>query len=255
MVFSKDFIGEEVFAFGLYEKHEIKTIANVINDQTSQGAVLDIGANIGNHAVQFSRLFKKVLCFEPNALIFDILKLNTRHKTNIDCYNVGLSNEEKTAYLEIPEKNFGGATVSNSNSIKSIAIELKKGDHVIAEPFSFMKMDVEGHELNVLEGMEKLIKQNKPIICFELINKDASSLEIISVLKKMGYDTFYIPYSKSFFSTSKKKRYYQSFLDGLLFKVSYQLVREFNFEKPFYNLIFCEHLDSSFRIKEEAIKK
>ena len=255
LVFSKDFIGEEVFAYGVYEKHEIELIAKVINHEASQSTALDIGANIGNHAIQFSKIFKEVICFEPNPLIFEILKLNTRSATHVHCYNIGLSNEEKTAFLEIPEKNFGGAKIAHSKSQKTLDILLKKGDDIIEKAFSFIKIDVEGHEMEALLGMEKSILTNKPIICFELINKDASSLKIIEFLKNLGYRKFYIPYQKSIFPKSGKKRFYRSFIDGLIFKKTSHLQAEESFNKPFYNLIFCEREDSNFRIKKEAIKK
>lgn len=255
LVFSKDFIGEEVFAFGVYEKNELEIISQVLNEAVYTNTALDIGANIGNHAVQFSKLFTKVICFEPNETAFEVLKINTKNRKNITCFNFGLSNEDTTAYLQIPEKNLGGAAVLHSNNEGAIPIVLKKGDAIIVEPFSFIKIDVEGHEVEALKGLEHQIKKYKPVICFELITHNTSDQKLLKMLQELGYTSFYVPYEKSVFSTSKRKRFSQSFIDGLLYKKTGMLIAESNFNKPFYNLIFCENIASSFRIKTEAIRK
>lgn len=252
LVFSRDFIGEEVFAYGIYEKNEIETIIASLDFDLSATNALDIGANIGNHTLQFSKHFKSVLCFEPNKVIYDVLKINTRNRSNTQLYNFGLSNKASQSYLNIPEFNFGGATVSTSKTKGSIEINLKVFDDEIHEDFALVKIDVEGHELNVLKGMTKAIEKYKPIICFELINTDANAQALIDRLRDLGYDKFYMPHKRGIFGNSIS--FIGSFVNGLFYKRRPELKEIKKFDKKMYNLVLCERADSDYRIKKGHIK-
>lgn len=254
LVFSNDFIGEEIFSYGVYEKNEISIIITSLDFDLSKNNALDIGANIGNHAVQFSNYFKDIYCFEPNKTVFDVLKINTRNRTNTHLYNFGLSDQNTISYLNIPDYNFGGASVTASKAKNTIEIELKICDDIFDKEFALVKIDIEGHEPQALRGMRKLIAKNKPIICFELINTLDSGQDIIKELKELGYKNFYIPYEPRFFMRRKSNSYTMTFLYRLFFKQKRKLVEVTNFNKRFYNLILCEQKDSMHRIKKDSIR-
>lgn len=251
LVFSRDFIGEEVFAYGVYEKNEINTILSSLDFDLSESNALDIGANIGNHTLQFSKHFKNVYCFEPNKIIFDILKINTRNRTNTHLFNFGLSHEATRSYLTVPEFNFGGASITKTKEVGSVEINLKVYDEEFDQEISLVKIDVEGHELNVLKGMVKAISKNKPVICFELINTDSTATNLIEGLKEMGYRKFYSPHKRGIFATSNSS--ILTFVNGMFYKLRPELKEITRFDKKLYNLILCEHEDSKFHIKEENI--
>lgn len=255
LVFSKDFIGEEIFSFGVYERAEIQIITNILDFNTYQHTMLDVGANIGNHAVYFSNIFNKVICYEVNPYIFSVLKINTCSKKNIEINNWGLSNTTRSGFLSIPENNFGGASVVDTKGENTISVELKKGDDYIEDAFALIKIDIEGHEVMALKGLGLSISKNKPIICFELIKRSKLDIEIIDLLKEMGYSRFFIPYSKSLFSKKSQKSFIENFIDGLFFKTKHQLKEINSFHAPFYNMIICEHPSSNYKIKSEFIKK
>ena len=252
LVFSKDFIGEEVYAYGAYEKNEIKAILSSLDFDCSTVTALDIGANIGNHAIQFSYHFKKVICFEPNGLTFEVLKINTRHTDNVELNNVGLSNKQKSAFLSVPDQNVGGASITSEKNKGDTAIELRIGDENISEEFGLIKIDIEGHEKEALEGLQRSIAQYKPVICFELINTEENAKALIGSLKGMGYEHFYIPRERGLFG-NRSKSFFFTFLNGLFFKKSQKLVEIKRFDRKFYNLIICEHPDSNYRIKETNV--
>lgn len=252
LVFSRDFIGEEVFAYGIYEKNEIDTILASLDFDLTKTNALDIGANIGNHTLQFSKHFDNVYCFEPNKTIFDVLTINTRNRTNVHLNNFGLSNEARQSYLAVPEFNFGGGSVTSSVGTTNTEISLRVFDNTIDHEFSFIKIDIEGHELNALKGMVNAITKNKPIISFELINSESVAEGLIPFLKKMGYNKFYIPHKRGVFSNSKS--FLGIFLNGLFFRPRPELKEIRKFDKKSYNLILCEREDSNYRIKKENIK-
>jgi FkbM family methyltransferase len=254
LVFTNDFIGAELYAFGVYEKNEIETIISSLDFDLSKNNVLDIGANIGNHSVQFSNYFNMVYCFEPNKIIYEVLEINIRKHPNIYSLNVGLSDENKNSYLSIPNHNFGGAAVTSEKEEDVVEIYLKVLDDFFNNEFSLVKIDIEGHEPQALRGMRKLLEKNKPVICFELINTLDSGQDIIKELKELGYQNFYIPYEPGFFMRRKSNSFTMTFLYGLFFKQKRKLVEVTNFNKRFYNLILCEQKDSKYRLKKDSIR-
>ena len=254
LVYSRDFIGEEIYSFGVYEKDEIKTIIESLDFDLSKSNALDIGANIGNHAIQFSKYFNNVYCFEPNKTVFEVLKINTKRRENIQLFNIGLSNENKVSYLFVPENNYGGAKISSTKANNDMKIELKRFDDFFKKDFSFIKIDVEGHESEVFQGMKHSINKNKPIIGFELINRKENDLDLIKLLNDLGYHKFYAPYQPNFFFNKNLKSYFFTFLYGLFVKKQNRLVKIKIFDKKFYNLILCEHDESMYKIKRNKIK-
>ena len=173
--------------------------------------VLDIGSNVGNHAIYFSKFSKKIICFEPEELNFKILKINTSfNKNKFECKNFGLSDENKEFLLYLNTFNSG------NNSINEVKI---KGDEVLApqkikvyrlddleltEEIGLIKIDVEGLETNVIKGGIKTILKNKPVILFEsnkneFTNGTTSTIEYLKTINYsiFGYERKY--YHRNFF--------------------------------------------------------
>ena len=161
----------------------------VINDRIKNGTIIDIGSNIGNHSLYFllERGAKYAYCFEPAKETFDILKKNMEinHLENsTKLFNVGvgansgsacvsMSKEKNTAYTQI--------SLNKEGDIKVIAID----DLGIKEKINFIKVDVEGFELEVLKGMIKTLEKDKPTMMIEIWTKNLH--EIHSILDPMGY--------------------------------------------------------------------
>ena len=65
----------------------------VTRNGLDSGLLLDLGANIGNHTVFFSRYFQHIYAFEPNPFVYRILKANCEMLGNATAFNVGLGAE------------------------------------------------------------------------------------------------------------------------------------------------------------------
>lgn len=139
--------------------------------------VIDVGANIGFHTLYFASLVGskgKVIAFEPIPDNFESLiqniKLN-RFDQIIPIPNA-LSNKNEELYIHITEnlQNPGSHNLFEIGE-KNASVVCRKGDDILAElktePVSFIKIDVEGYEYPVLQGLEKTIKRDKPVIFFE----------------------------------------------------------------------------------------
>ena len=161
------------------------------------GVSIDIGAHIGSYSIFLSKYFKKVYSFECNPTTFRILMLNSELIKNIKTFNLFLSNSNKKIYLEINELDSGHCYQSKKHSnisIKSVNTE-KFLNHKIKKKIDFIKIDVEGYEADILLSIKNLLIKNKPIILFESLDSEyyKGSKSSFEVLRKIGYNYFYIP--------------------------------------------------------------
>ena len=176
-VFAFDHIGLIVNIDGRYERESLETLRlfleQVLKVRTDAVAI-DIGANIGNHSVFFSDMFSTVISYEPNPTTFALLKTNCLGR-NITPFNYGLSSAQSTLAFCVDSANVGGSYIIDSNSIGSppsgsIHIEVKRlddEDFISKNSISLIKIDVEGHELDVLRGSVETIEAARPVIVFE----------------------------------------------------------------------------------------
>ena len=74
----------------------------------------------------------------------------------------------------------------------------KLDDLKIENKIGFIKIDVEGHELEVIKGSSKIISENMPILLVEIEKRHTNKpvLESINYIKNMGYDCFFVKNKK-----------------------------------------------------------
>tara|TARA_B100000989_G_scaffold283286_1_gene249073 strand:+ start:175 stop:1077 length:903 start_codon:yes stop_codon:yes gene_type:complete len=197
-VFANDWIGANIFLKGIYEKDIIDDLFYVIDELDKNiynNCILDVGANIGNHSIQFSKKFDKILSFEPHKRIFEILSSNVKQFKNIKCFNFGLGKKNCQINLFENQQNFGASSFTNTSQTKSHSkVEIKKLDDFFSkmtQKISLIKIDVEGMEYDVLLGAKNIIEQNKPIICFEQNKKEfgnnCNETNSVDLLRANGY--------------------------------------------------------------------
>ena len=145
--------------------------------------VFDIGANIGVFTCFAANLVKKgkVFAFEPVSMVFNILKKNTESYMNIEIFQLGLGSREETKEILIRTWNPGYSTITDSAiqrpkesfDIKE-NIKISKLDNIVnklnLEKINFIKIDVEGYEIEVLKGSIETINKFRPILGISLHN-------------------------------------------------------------------------------------
>lgn len=251
-VITNDFIGDEILSYGKYEASEIELFSIIFDFKTKEVDALDVGANIGNHSLSLAELFRQVLAFEPHPDSQQVLKINSSDHPNIRIFPFGLSDTDAVSTLYYSDKNLGKASLTRSQE-KAIEIALKRGDSVIESSVGFVKIDVEGHELKVLQGLEQTIRSHQPIVAFELQVSNEEHQNVLQVLNDLGYTEFYVPYKKSLFGQGPPRRFYQRVLDDLLFSSTQKLIRLNPQSKQFQHLVFTQAPTSKYRIKKEVI--
>lgn len=177
-VFEGDVIGDQVINKGCYDKRTLDAIYWLL-PRIKPGISLDVGANIGNHAVVIASLSKKLFAFEPNPVVFSLLRDNLLENDfdNAVAINAGLSTFNGNLQLFVNKTgNLGASSLSKqetgeTNSDDKISTAVLNGDSFIAnneiEQVDFIKIDVEGHEVEVIEGLAETIKRDCPLIMIE----------------------------------------------------------------------------------------
>jgi FkbM family methyltransferase len=153
--------------------------------------VIDIGANIGHYTSKFSNLVGKngrVFAVEPVPDTFEILAANVQlfPFKNVTLLNIAASEVPSIISIEIPYfksglKNYYMASLTNNKTgldVFCIPIDSLP----IYNSISIVKIDAEGHELQVLYGMKKLLLRDKPILIIE-----TNSPHVFEFLKEIGY--------------------------------------------------------------------
>ena len=159
-----------LFANGLYIHEKLET--KLIMREIKRGdVVLDIGAHIGYYTLLFARLVGprgKVYAFEPNPYNFSLLKKNVKANgyKNVVCQQSAVSDKSGRIKLYLSENNTGDHRIYDSGDGRaSLPIKCLKLDDYFKGydgKINFIKMDVQGAEVNVIKGMSDLLRKNRP---------------------------------------------------------------------------------------------
>ena len=172
--FANDYIGRSIRKHGLYERTTLRFIVSILARMGSP-VVIDAGANIGNHTLAFAVHARAVYAFEPLREIFLLLEQNVarNHLDNVHLVNRALSDHSGSAVLHVNRHgNIGTSSLYHrADRSEEQEIECITGDEALAlhgvERVDFIKLDVEGHELNVIRGLERTLRRSRPVLLME----------------------------------------------------------------------------------------
>jgi FkbM family methyltransferase len=129
---------------------------------------LDIGAHIGIHTRRMAQYSGMVIAFEPNPEIYNILLENTRNIPNIQIFNKAVNRNNGVVQFWAKDMNCQSEIVETFETKLNVSsIALDSFLQHVPMPISFIKIDIEGHEISAFEGMKALIQRYKPVIVFE----------------------------------------------------------------------------------------
>jgi len=228
-IFAFDHVSQQINLFGRYENDELIAFfewARINNFSFTGATALDVGANIGNHSLFFSSIFDQVIGFEPNPKTYKLLEINTSDVSNISIFNFGLSDTNSEATMYSLPINVGGSTIIKKDEQAPIAsslykIQLRQLDDLgIVSKVRLIKIDVEGHELSVLRGSEKVIRENRPFVLFEYIpsSEFSSDSDVMKLLKEFGYKEFFTLQKNQLNVPNRWIKFAVNLVWGLIFK-------------------------------------
>jgi FkbM family methyltransferase len=188
----------------LFNEKELNNTSKLIKPNS---VVLDIGAQTGNMAVAYSLFAKKVIAFEPNPATFEVLEKNSELNTNIIPYNLACSDKVDDltfhysdpglcngGYASVLDRGIGvtGHTLPLDVCAVNINDFIKKYHSSDMGNISFIKIDAEGHDKEILPTLKEIININKPIIQTEIYDGllPEETDQLLKVIKDLGYKAY-----------------------------------------------------------------
>ena len=142
---------------------------------------IDIGSNVGMWTRELAQKFEQVYCFEPNPNFIECFNKNI-HETNVQLFQYGLSNKEHTASQEF-----------KSTQITNIPgnVQCQTLDSFNLNNIDFIKIDVDGFEVEVLEGAVETIKRNNAVVVIEMksYKRPNTCNKIKEILSRLSYSS------------------------------------------------------------------
>jgi len=205
--FTDDLLGRNSVGSNKSWEDHILNFVTKYNEKFDLRNIIDVGANFGYHTVFFSKVASHVYSFEPQIQNYKLLQNNIKlnNLNNVTIYNNACGDEITDVNLPIMPSNIknwnmGDFTPNiiynglNYSSTKSIVL-----DDMNYENIDLIKIDVQGWEKKVLQGLTALITNNKPIMIVEfeehqLKKTNCSSKELFDYIRNLNYTIFYLEF-------------------------------------------------------------
>ena len=187
---------------------EIRILNQLVD---SNKASIDIGVYRGVYSYFLSDLTKYVYAFEANSLLHSKLISSFVKKTNVKIENLAVSSSLGKTEIRIPIRNsdadydyeqkyeLGIATIHKANQLQNKPYETISSinkttldDYKFHHDIGFIKIDVEGHELEIIRGGKNFLKNHKPTMLVEIEERHSGKnpKEIITEICEIGYCCF-----------------------------------------------------------------
>jgi FkbM family methyltransferase len=187
-------------AFGIYDRREIRLVQHLVREGQ---VALDVGAHVGFYTVLLGSLVGpagRVVAVEPVPSNFAALQRNVALNSfdGVHLVQAAASERNGTARLSTQEGETGWGSLEISRSGPAVEVGTIRLDEYLNDlgvaSLGFAKIDVEGHELSVLRGLEKFLDSpGGPSLMVEMLAERAeSSAATLSWLKDRGYLPKYV---------------------------------------------------------------
>ena len=166
-----DHIGNAVRASGEpYERDLLRVLGPFVHPES---VVIDVGANIGNHALYFAITRGALVhAFEPNPTSRRYLheSLEANHIDRVIIHPEGLSDWRGTASL-VQQEDLGMVSLTPSPDGEIQVARLDDFEFPLEPRITVVKIDVEGDEAAILDGATRTLKEHQPLIAIEAFTK------------------------------------------------------------------------------------
>ena len=206
LILNKKGLALTISHYGTYEELEAK----IMEEKIKVGSiVVDVGANIGLHTLNMARIVGntgQVFAFEPDPSNFEILRKNVKinNYQNIILEEKAVGDKHGRVTLYQSDHPGNHRLFPQTKQAKGeVEVELTSLDKYfidsnLAEKISFIKIDVEGLEFSVLNGMKNILKNNKKIkILFEFVPENImevgfAPIGVLNLLTSIGFKLYCI---------------------------------------------------------------
>jgi FkbM family methyltransferase len=153
------------------------TYLNLVRSFQLGGTAVDVGANVGNHSLALSTMFDEVIAIEPYTPLYRRLEEKVGGLSNVRIHPCGFSSFSGEACFCPPHgRNLGTGRVADQGTHR---ITLIRGDELLMPSptgsIRFIKIDVEGHEAEVLQGLAGIMARDRPVVMYESFRMAAAT--------------------------------------------------------------------------------
>jgi len=182
------YLGRSLDLYGEFSEGEIAVFSQLIRPGD---VVIDAGANIGAHTVFFAKTVGAagaVIAYEPLRFVHQLLCANIalNELTNVHTRHAALSDVSGQIAVPVPNykenHSFGGFSIGAGNE----TVLMETIDSLNLQRLRFIKIDVEGMEVNVVRGAVQTIQRLRPILYLEN-DRHEKSAELIELLLSLNY--------------------------------------------------------------------
>jgi FkbM family methyltransferase len=193
MVYNRNdaYVGRSFDIYGEYNEDECEFLLELVKGHSF---VVEVGANIGSHTIPLAQRCALVYAFEPQRLCYQALCANAalNQLTNVFSWQAAIGATEGRIFVPDTDPrqraNFGGISLQATPTQEAVVLLTLDG---IGFPrVDLLKIDVEGMELDVLIGAEKLIDRHRPYIYIENDRRDKSAA-LITWLQEQQYELYW----------------------------------------------------------------
>ena len=194
----------------MFKTHEPLTTKLLSKELKKGMTCLDVGGNIGYYTLLESNIVGndgKVIAIEPSPPNFKHLKknLSIQDAKNVDAYNFAAGDVDGEVNFLVYQESNGSFTIPDGETTdlpgELIKVPAKRMDTFLnelnIEHVDFVRMDVEGYEHHIIEGMKNIIKNSKPMFQIEvhvtLLGKEGTK-KFLKEFQDYGYEAkYYVP--------------------------------------------------------------
>jgi FkbM family methyltransferase len=155
---------------------DVSKVAKCVALSRRLGTALDVGAHVGAVSIYLSRKFQRVVALEAVPATFEFLRRNTAGIENISPLNIAAGPADGEVYLSHYPRHGQLSHVASDADVPKTErvgpIPARAIDSLQLPDLSFIKIDVEGYELPVLQGARRTLEQFRPLVLVEQNGND-----------------------------------------------------------------------------------
>jgi FkbM family methyltransferase len=189
------------FVYRIAEHHEINFLVNTFTHSIDQEWVcIDVGANIGYWSKLLAEILDvgKVFAFEPDPVTFKILQRNLEANSNVEVIEAALGSQKGKLSLYVDPSDSGDSTGNYVDGRNRVDVNMSTLDTFMEERgitrIDFLKVDIQGGEIDFFKGAEFAIKTMRPLILVEIMGDTYKGISqfIADFALKNNYEIYLI---------------------------------------------------------------
>jgi FkbM family methyltransferase len=195
-----------------YWRHRFRSLSEICHEAElrlvpylcdPQRTSVDVGADGGVFSIHMCRSSQDVIAFEPRPpQAKELSEMFAHLELPVHIEQVALSCRAGTAQMRMLIQDLGRSTIETANSLAdldgsaraAITVAVKKLDDYALTNVAFIKIDVEGHEVAVLEGAQATITSNLPVLLVESEDRHRTNAvsDVNAFMQKLGYSGYFL---------------------------------------------------------------